>query len=486
MREILRDLVKMAALNKNVEFKDYQRRAVNKIRNRGSLLVAHGTGTGKTVTGIGGFELLKQDGKASKALVVVPASLRTNFSEHGIKKFTNSSYQVIDRGNQEVNPESDYLIVSSTLFAKDPLKYAKGRDTIIVDEAHNARNANSQLSKALEEHAPKFKNRIALTASPFNNRPADLAPLINFVKGQKAYDPSRFDSKYIREHKKRMGFLGLGGKSVSKEVFVPDAKLKAVLRQLVDYERGEEGLPSITEEIVRVPMTKEQRKAYRYVWGQLPSHVRRAVKADILPSKRDAAHFFAAIANARVASNNPASILEEYKDRDDGYLLSGKALQVLQDAEPQTMLYSNYNEHGAEIARRALESQGRHIAQITGKMNRKQKDAEVEAFKSGDKEIFITTPTGKEGISLPNVRKEIVLDPHWNPEVTRQAVGRGVRADSFADHINVRHYVAVDPDKRLFGFIGRKPKPSVEEWVLSVANRKKALQQQVLSYMGGE
>jgi hypothetical protein len=47
LREILRDLVKMAALNKNVEFKDYQRRAVNKIRNRGSLLVAHGTGTGK-------------------------------------------------------------------------------------------------------------------------------------------------------------------------------------------------------------------------------------------------------------------------------------------------------------------------------------------------------------------------------------------------------------------------------------------------------
>ena len=99
MREILRDLVKVAALNKDVEFKDYQRRAINKIRNRGSLLVAHGTGTGKTITGIGGFELLKQDGKASKALVVVPASLRTNFSEHGVKKFTNSSYQVIDRGD---------------------------------------------------------------------------------------------------------------------------------------------------------------------------------------------------------------------------------------------------------------------------------------------------------------------------------------------------------------------------------------------------
>ena len=232
-------------------------------------------------------------------------------------------------------------------------------------------------------------------------------------------------------------------------------------------------------------MTKEQRKVYRYVWGQLPPHVRRAVKADILPSKRDAAHFFAAIANARVASNNPASILKEYKDRDDGYLLSGKALQVMQDAEPQTMLYSNYNEHGAEVARRALESQGRRIAQITGKMNRKQKDAEIEAFKSGDKEIFITTPTGKEGISLPNVRKEIILDPHWNPEVTRQAVGRGVRTDSFADHINVRHYVAVD-QQALVWFLSQKTKAVSRRMDIICGQSKKDLQQQVLNYMGGE
>lgn len=62
-------LLKYAALKDTLELKDYQERAVKKIQDMGSLIVAHGTGTGKTVTSIAAAEKLKEQGKVDKVIV---------------------------------------------------------------------------------------------------------------------------------------------------------------------------------------------------------------------------------------------------------------------------------------------------------------------------------------------------------------------------------------------------------------------------------
>lgn len=461
-------------LNRNVKLQPHQQRAIERIRDQRSLVVAHGTGTGKTLTGIGGFEELKKKGKAKKALVVAPSSLRTNFAQHGVEKFTDSSVQVINKGDESIDPNADYAVVSSTLFASNPEKYVQGRDTLILDEAHNARNAGTKLNKALEQYAGHFENKIMLTASPFNNKPGDLVPLLNLAKGAKDYNPSTFDKDYVKEVKKRIGLFGEG---VERETFNPDKRLSEDLRTFFDYEKGS-GLPKTTEEIVRVPMGKQQSKAYQYAWQKMPAHVRRTIQNNVLPNKKDSVGFFGAIANARLASNNPESILVNAKGE-----TSAKVKQLLDDlAEPKkTMVYSNYDQHGAEVIRKALDRSSIPASQISGKMNRKKKDEQIEGFKKGKGgDVFITTPTGKEGISLPNIEREVIFDPHWNPEVTRQAIGRGVRVDSVADEVNIKQYLAVEPERKLLGFIRRKPTPSVEEWIHSVAERKKDLQRQVL------
>lgn len=455
---------KLASLVDELQLKPYQQRAADKIKNKKSLVVAHGTGTGKTLTSIAGFELLREMGEANKALVVVPASLRTNFAEHGVKKFTDSSVQVIGKGTDEVDPDSDYLVVSNTMYASDPGKYQEGRDTIIVDEAHNARTSGTGLERALQDNAYKFQNRIALTASPINNKPGDLVSLLNFAKGEQAYNHSLFDKKYVKEIRSKKG--------LQREEFKPDKRLKEDLLNLFDYERGSENLPKVIEEVVRVPMDTHQLKAYKYVWNQLPPALKKAIKNDILPDKRDTVSFFGALANARVASNNPRAILN-----DNNLKPSTKVRLLLEDIkDSNTMVYSNYDQHGVGMIRDEMARQGLTSASITGSMTSKQKDEQIERFKQGLEKTFLTTPTGKEGISLPNVEKGIIFEPHWNPEVTRQAVGRGVRTDSLADEILIRHYLAVE---------GKTKRPSVEEWIYSVAERKKDLQKQVLEHMYG-
>lgn len=486
-------LRKLAGLKEDLEFKDYQKRAIDKILENQSLIVSHGTGTGKTVTGVGAFEKLREAGKANKALVVAPSSLKSNFGKHGVEKFTDSKHQIINSYKDEVDPEADYRILSNTMFAKDPQRYLEGVDSLILDEAHNARNQNTKLYKALRDASPQLKNRILLTASPFNNSPGDVSSLINLAHGEELYNQKEFNDKYIKDVNKKFGplkFLGLGKSQKIGEKFEPDADLKARLQTLFDYEKGGEGMPDVEESVEHVPMTKDQYKAYRYAYNQLPSAVRKAVKRDIIPDKRDSVSFFGSIANARVASNNPASLLKNHKDKDDGYKLSGKALKIVEDMKNKpksdygTMVYSNYNKHGADVIQKALEDNKKSVARIDGKMKSKEKDKQVDDFKKGKKDTFITSPTGKEGISLPNVDQEYIFDPNWNPEVTRQAIGRGIRADSKADKVKVKQLIATEPDRKFLGLIPKKKNRSVEEWIHSVAQKKKGLQNQVYQHMG--
>ena len=114
-------------------FKPYphQKKAIDRLyNNKGKMILAHEMGTGKTATSIYGFERLRHEGKAKKALVVVPSGLRANFAENGIKKFTTSSVQVVGSPSEVskkdgyVRPGSEgdsaYTVVSYAQFRRDP------------------------------------------------------------------------------------------------------------------------------------------------------------------------------------------------------------------------------------------------------------------------------------------------------------------------------------------------------------------------------
>ena len=133
-------IYKQAALNADVKLYPHQQRVVDNPSNE--MIIAHSVGSGKTLTGIAKFEKMKEEGKANKALVIVPAGLRTNFGEQGVGKFTDSKYNII--GNKleqrkgifgDVDPDADYNIVSYEMFRRNPQHYieASGADTVITE-----------------------------------------------------------------------------------------------------------------------------------------------------------------------------------------------------------------------------------------------------------------------------------------------------------------------------------------------------------------
>ena len=99
---MLRDkmLQKIAALKADVKLHPHQQRVVDSEPT--SQILAHGVGSGKTVTSIAKMEKMKERGQAGKALVVTPAGLRDNYGPKGVGKFTDSKYNIV--GNQQERP----------------------------------------------------------------------------------------------------------------------------------------------------------------------------------------------------------------------------------------------------------------------------------------------------------------------------------------------------------------------------------------------
>ncbi len=77
-------IYKSARLKEEVDLHPHQEHAVKKIEKNRRGLIAHATGLGKTLTSIAAFERLKDEGKASRAIVIAPASLRENYIELAI------------------------------------------------------------------------------------------------------------------------------------------------------------------------------------------------------------------------------------------------------------------------------------------------------------------------------------------------------------------------------------------------------------------
>lgn len=185
----------------------YQDRSVQRAVERGSLLIAHGMGTGKTLVAIGAAEeLLARPGILS-VLIIVPASLRWQWAAR-IAQFADvETREITLKGTPLTVPVErdcvvvdgspakrarlyeamredhlpDYVIVSyETATADYKTLRALCCDVIILDEAQAIKNAGTARTKKIKKLTAKY--RYALTGTPMDNgRPEEIYSLMQWV-----------------------------------------------------------------------------------------------------------------------------------------------------------------------------------------------------------------------------------------------------------------------------------------------------------------
>lgn len=144
-------------------------------------------GLGKSATAIAaGFTLLRE-GRAERVIVVVPASVRTQWKAE-IERFTGMSDIVIVKGDKkeryaayEDATSNRWLIVHYDVLARDQ-KQLKGAFTgayVVADEAHRIKSRTAARTKALKELSKYAVGRLALTGTPVETSPEEWFEILS-------------------------------------------------------------------------------------------------------------------------------------------------------------------------------------------------------------------------------------------------------------------------------------------------------------------
>jgi SNF2 family DNA or RNA helicase len=459
------------------QLKPHQQRVVERMRTQPGLVVAHGMGSGKTLTAIATAE----DQKA-KNTVLVPAALRTNFQKEIAKHIAG-------------NPEAEYNVDSIQRAAVT--QEVPASDLLTVDEAHRLRDPQSEGRKAVRN--ADTKKRMLLTGTPTYNRPYDLASLVNLAAGENVFPGAQadFDRRYIGERKVDPGwfartFRGVRPGSVTE--LRNQEELGKQLGRWVDFhENSTEGFPQREDQTVQVAMHPKQREMYESVMGQAPAWVRYKVQKGLPPSKQESKDLNAFASAVRQISNSPGGF-QEGLTPEDAAALSPKIQEaykrlssgIAENPQHRALVYSNFLDAGIHPYESLLKQHQVSYGKFTGDMPKNERDRMVADYNEGKLRALLLSSAGGEGLDLKGTRQIQVLEPHWNKEKLEQVIARGIRYKSHEHlpedqrRVAVEHYQSVHPEPgRIKKFFGAKRPGAIDEYLTQMSDSKDMLNNQV-------
>jgi SNF2 family DNA or RNA helicase len=465
----------MAAVK--TELKPHQQRVVERMRTQPGLVVAHGMGSGKTLTSIATAEDL-----AGPVSVLVPAALQTNYQKELTKHIAGK-------------PAAQYNIDSIQRQAlKQDVAPAK---LLIVDEAHRLRDPVSEGRKAVKE-APVEK-RMLLTGTPTYNRPYDIASLVNLAAGHNVFPAAQadFNNRYIRERQVDPGWMARTFRGIRPGTVTELKRTEELGKHLgtwVDYhENSTENFPMRKDETVQVVMHPKQREMYEGIIGKAPAWVRYKIRKGLPPSKQESKDINAFANAVRQISNSPGGFRTDLTP-EQAAELSPKIQEaykrlsknIAENPQHRAVVYSNYLDAGIQPYESLLQKGNIPYGKFTGTMPKPERDRMIADYNAGKLKALLLSSAGGEGLDLKGTRQIQILEPHWNKEKLEQVIARGIRYKSHEHlpedqrQVAVEHYQSINPEPGLLGkIVGNKRPGAIDEYLTQLSTDKDRLNQQV-------
>lgn len=403
------------------------------------LILYFGVGSGKTLSSMAAAEALMNHGIVKSVLVVTPASLIANYKKE-LTKFHAKANKYDIMSFEAFTKKAE----SGTNLTKDKL--------LVVDEAHNLRNASGQRSKAIFAQAKNATKVLLLTGTPVQNAPSDIAPLANMLKKHNEI-PNTKDS-----FDRHFGASGLESEQ---------ALLKKTLECCMLYyapSSSDPEYPSISTENVEVKMTERQREAQLAFADDNPN----MELEDIVQDKSSIMTFFSAPRRA-------ANILRQRNQPSDAPKFV-EALQRIKTAHAKgekSIAYSNFLEAGVNILADMLKDAHIEYLMVTGKESKAKKQHAIEEYNKGKVKVLLLSSAGGEGHDLKGTNHVHIMEPAFNSPRVEQVIGRARRRGSHADtpkkHVSVYKYYAImnatsSPSANGFGMLQNWSADQILRW----------------------
>lgn len=364
----------------------------------------------------------------------------------------------------------------------------KGPNIVVADEAHAAKTAGSDLTKAIAKI--RSRSRIALTGSPLANNLEEYYSIIEWIAPGYLGSRPEFRAKYVEpineglfadatQYEQRKGL---------KMLQVLKAELAPKVHRL-DISVLKNLLPGKTEFVLRIPLTDLQREAYsiyaRHIlnassskepgsaalWAWLAVLVllcnhpmcfinklneRQEKMMDSKPQKRESNPLLSPTGESTdplVLEENADLLLEEsvtnlgipetmieeeialFKKvsvRMESIGLSYKMRMLFQIVELSVavrdkVLIFSHSLPTLDYIEKLLGQAGYKYARLDGKTRMQTRQQLTKDFNKDMDVCLISTRAGGQGLNMAGANRVIIMDSHFNPMHEEQAIGRAYR-----------------------------------------------------------
>ncbi|ACX75888.1 SNF2-related protein [Fibrobacter succinogenes subsp. succinogenes S85] len=413
-------------------------------------ILADDMGLGKTLQVITFLLKMKQEGKFAekKAIVVMPAGLLCNWQVE-IKKFAPElTFFAYHGGRRDLQKFSaDVLLTTYATFRKDFAELDKHEwQTIIIDEAQNIKNADSEQSKLLRRMRAPMK--IAMSGTPVENRLMEFWTIMDFANHGFFPSASEFREKFETPIQKN-------GNQVVAETF---RKITApfMLRRLKTDKSIISDLPDKIIQDEYAELTRSQAALYQKT---LEHFMQELEMEQALSEKANDAHalfkrkgiILQMILALKQICNHPATFLkglaatsaqdaaevptESAAPQKSNKLESGKMQMLLdlltsiQEQGEKTLIFTQFAEMG-HLLKSTIESElGLRTHFYHGGCTQTQRSEMIQDFQENPdcKVLILSLKAGGTGLNLVAASQVIHYDLWWNPAIEAQATDRAFR-----------------------------------------------------------
>jgi SNF2 family DNA or RNA helicase/uncharacterized Zn finger protein len=383
-------------------------------------LIADDMGLGKTLQVLTALLKFKQEGQFEKkhALIIVPTTILTNWKKE-IEHFTPDLNIAIYHGaKRELDLENTDLIITTYGTIRndvEKLNHLKIH-TLVIDEAQNIKNPNTDQTKAVKKLNAEVK--IAMTGTPVENRLSEYWSIFDFINKGYLGDPNHFHEEF----------------SIPIQMYHDKEKLKIfkkitqpfILRRLKTDKSIIDDLPDKIENNQYCSLTKEQVTIYQKVIDSIMHDVE---NAQGINRKGLVLKLMTAL---KQICNHPFQYLKKGKSEPE---LSGKIMllfsileNILENNE-KTLIFTQYKEMGDLLVKLIDETYKIKTMFLHGGTSRKNRDKMVYDFqeKKNQKIFILSLKAGGTGLNLTAATNVIHYDLWWNPAVETQATDRAYR-----------------------------------------------------------
>lgn len=431
---------------------DYQLRAAQTVlrRMRGRAILADEVGLGKTIEAGLVLSELRMRGLADRALVITPAGLVDQWREELERKFALPT-TILRAGRADAPDHAvdrPVTLVSIAAARRDPLSSeltGHPWDVVIFDEAHRLRNPRSASGTLARQLHARYL--LMLTATPVENKLADLYQLVSLVTPGLLGTPAQFRARH-------------GGASAEAVAPRNVAELRSRTREvMVRHRRSEVALmlPHRVAETVLVTPSEDEASLY--------AAITRRVRAE---GRQTNASRLTLRGLTRLAGSSPAAVAPTLAKLGWTDLATqAKAISAPQKTQVLVDTVRSHVERGEKVLvftafRQTLEAMAAEVdrtglpaAIYHGSLSRRDKETAITKFRE-ETPVLLSTESAGEGRNLQFCHVMVNMDLPWNPMQIEQRLGR-------------LHRVGQQHDVTLTNLVSRG---SIEQRILHVLEAK--------------